>query len=86
MLKLGLFGSGASLLLTFGCVWVDVKTCLFLVVRREVEEFLMGQFIFKKTITYIPEQKHKANRMKVVARGLTQAEAVAMVKLLKATS
>ena len=58
----------------------------WVVVRREVEEFLMGQLIFKKTITYIPEQKHKANRMKVVARGLTQAEAVAMVKLLKATS
>ena len=58
----------------------------WVVVRREVEEFLMGQFIFKKTITYIPEQKHKANRMNVVARGLTKAEALAMVKLLKATS
>ena len=58
----------------------------WVVVRREVEEFLMGQFIFKKTITYIPEQKHKANRMNVVARGLTKAEALAMVKLLEATS
>lgn len=58
----------------------------WVVVRREVEEFLMGQFIFKKTITYIPEQKHKANRMNVVARGMTKAEAIAMVKLLEATS
>ena len=56
----------------------------WVVVRREVEEFLIGQFIFKKTITYIPEQKHKANRMNVVARGLTKAEALAMVKLLEA--
>ena len=58
----------------------------WVVVRREVEKFLMGQFIFSKTITYIPEQKHKANRMDVVARGLTKEEAIAMVKLLTATS
>lgn len=58
----------------------------WVVVRREVEEFMIRQFMFKKTITYVPEQKHKAHRMNVVARGLTKAEAIAMVKLLEATS
>ena len=58
----------------------------WVVVRREVREYDIYTFTIKRIITYIPEQKHKANRMKVMARGLTQAEAIAMVKLLDATS
>lgn len=58
----------------------------WVVVRREVEEFMIRQFMFRKIITHVPEQKHKAHRMNVVARGLTKAEAIAMVKLLEATN
>lgn len=58
----------------------------WVVVRREHKEYDLARFTVVIRVSFIPEQKHKANRMNVVARGLTKAEALAMVKLLEATS
>ena len=62
----------------------------WVVVRREFKQVRIGvrpyTLDFSVLVTHVPEQKHKAHRMNVVARGLTKAEAIAMVKLLEATS
>ena len=57
------------------------------VVSRESKRmFDVRTFTVNIVTTYTPEQKHKANGKKVMARGMTKAEAIAMVKLLDATS
>ena len=59
----------------------------WVVVQRFVEDWeSLLRSPRQLTLRYVPEQKHKANRKHVVASGLTKAEALAMVKLLEATS
>lgn len=57
----------------------------WVVIRERKRMFDVRTFTINVVTTYTPEQKHKA-RGRVIAEGMTKAEAIAMVKLLDATN